>query len=160
MRSILQSSRRIRLAARAAASIVTLALAGPAFAQQQTAGRTFSSDAGMIFNTIKPDKTADFEQIMSRVREALMKSEKPERKQQAAGWKVIKGAMPLKDGSIVYTHVIHPVVKGADYTIMSILYEANPDPMEQRKLFEQYRGAFNANLGASAGTVAVDLAKQ
>jgi hypothetical protein len=132
---------------------------GAAYAQAAQAF-TFDGEIALWSVSIKPDKTADFEQIMSRVREALMKSEKPERKQQAAGWKVIKGAMPLKDGSIVYTHVIHPVVKGADYTIMSILYEANPDPMEQRKLFEQYRGAFNANLGASAGTVAVDLAKQ
>ena len=139
----------------------------PAFSQghgavyaQAAQALTFDGDMALWSISIKPDKTADFEQIMARVREALMKSEKPERKQQAAGWKVIKGATPLKDGSIVYTHVIHPVVKGADYTIMAILYEGNSDPMEQRKLFEQYRGAFNANLGASAGTVAVDLAKQ
>ena len=132
---------------------------GAAYAQTPQA-LTFDGDIGLWSVSIKPDKTADFEQIMTRVREGLMKSEKPERKEQAAGWKVVKGAMPLKDGSIVYTHVIHPVVKGADYTIMAILYEANPDPMEQRKLFEQYRGAFNANLGASAGTVVVDLAKQ
>jgi hypothetical protein len=132
---------------------------GAAYAQAPQAF-TFDGDIALWSVSIKPDKTADFEQIMTRVREGLMKSEKPERKQQAAGWKVVKGATPLKDGSVVYTHVIHPVVKGADYTIMSILYEANPDPMEQRKLFEQYRGAFNANLGASAGTIAVDLAKQ
>ena len=34
----------------------------------------------------------------------------------------------MKDGTIVYMHVINPVVKGADYTILAILYEANPDP--------------------------------
>ena len=132
---------------------------GAAYAQAAQA-LTFEGDTALWSVSIKPDKTADFEQIMSKVRDALMKSDKPERKQQAAGWKVVKGATPLKDGSVVYTHVIHPVVKGADYTILAILYEANPDPMEQRNLFEQYRAAFSANLGASAGTIAVDLAKQ
>lgn len=131
---------------------------GAAYAQAARA-LTFDGDTALWSVAIKPDKTADFEQIMSRVRDALMKSDKPERKEQAAGWKVVKGATPLKDGSIVYTHVIHPVVRGADYTILAILYEANPDPMEQRNLFEQYRGAFNANLGASAGNVAVDLSQ-
>ena len=33
---------------------------------------------------IKPDKTADFETVMAKLKEALTKSEKPERKQQAA----------------------------------------------------------------------------
>ena len=88
-----------------------------------------------------------------------MKSEKPDRKQQAAGWTVGKGAQPMKDGAVVYTHVIHPVVMGADYTIMAILYEGFTDPVEQRSLYELYRGAFGANLGASAGTVVVDLSK-
>lgn len=132
---------------------------GAAFAQAAQS-LTFDGDTALWSVAIKPDKTADFEQIMAKVRDALGKSDKPERKQQAAGWKVVKGATPLKDGSVVYTHVIHPVVKGADYTILAILYEANPDPMEQRNLFEQYRAAFNANLGASAGSVVVDLAKQ
>jgi len=132
---------------------------GAAYAQAAQA-LTFEGDLVLWNIAIKPDKTADFESIMSKVRDALMKSEKPERKQQAAGWKVIKRTEPLKDGSIVYTHVIHPVVKGADYTILAILYEANADPMEQRNLYDLYRGAFNANLGASAGTIALDLAKQ
>jgi hypothetical protein len=126
---------------------------------QAAQGLTFDGDTALWSVTIKPDKTADFEAIMGKVKEALMKSEKPERKQQAAGWRVVKGSTPMKDGNIIYTHVITPVVKGADYTILSILYEANTDPMEQRKLFEQYRDAFAGNLGASVGTTAVDLSK-
>ena len=46
--------------------------------------------APLLLNFIKPDKTADFEMVMGKVKEALAKSEKPERKQQAAGWKVFK----------------------------------------------------------------------
>ncbi len=128
-----------------------------AHAQQQTL--TFDGDTAIMTVAIKPDKTADFEQIMMKVRDALKKSDKPERKQQAAGWKVVKGAA-MPNGNIVYMHLINPVVKGADYTILTLLYEANQDPGEQRKLFEQYRDAFAANLGGGAFTTVVDLGKQ
>ena len=46
----------------------------------------------MIFNIIKPDKTADFEAVMAKVKEALAKSDKPKRKQMALSWRVFKGA--------------------------------------------------------------------
>ena len=48
----------------------------------------------MVLNFIKPDKTADFEMVMGKLKEAMAKSEKPERKQQAAGWKVFKSPDP------------------------------------------------------------------
>ena len=48
----------------------------------------------MVLNFIKPDKTADFEAVIAKLKEALAKSEKPERKQQAAGWKVFKSPDP------------------------------------------------------------------
>ena len=120
---------------------------------------TFEGDTALWTVAIKPDKTKDFESLMTKVKEALMKSDKPERKQQAAGWKVVKAPKALPDGNIPYVHVISPVVKDADYTIMAILYEANADPGEQRALYELYRGAFAANLGAGAYTQVVDLSK-
>jgi len=58
--------------------------AGEPQAAQPT--RVFASDAGIVLNFIKPDKTADFEMIVSKLKEALAKSDKPERKQQAASW--------------------------------------------------------------------------
>ena len=53
--------------------------------------------------------------------------------------------------------MVHPVVKGADYTIMQTLYEAFPD--EGRALYEQYRGAFAKNLSLATGSIAVDLSQ-
>jgi hypothetical protein len=120
---------------------------------------TFDGDTAILTVAIKPDKTADFEQIMKDVSAALMKSDKPERKEQAAGWKVVKSATPMKDGNVVYMHLINPVVKGADYTVLAILYEANPDPTAQRAIFEKYRDSFAASLGGGAFTTAVDLSK-
>jgi hypothetical protein len=137
----------------------------PAFSQghggvrAQSQALTFDGDTAIVTVAIKPDKTAEFEQIMNDVRAALMKSEKPERKQQAAGWKVVKSATPMKDGTIVYMHVINPVVKGADYTILAILYETTTDAAAQRAIFEKYRDAFAASLGGGAFTTVVDLSK-
>src|SRR6058998_3589108 len=51
---------------------------------------TFKSDAGLMLVFIKPDKTADFETILAAAKDALAKSDKPERRQQAASWRVFK----------------------------------------------------------------------
>jgi hypothetical protein len=130
---------------------VVRAQAAPAF--------TFDGEVALWTLAIKPDQTAAFEAVMAKVREALLKSEKPERKAQAAGWKVVKDVAPLKDGNIRYTHIINPVVKGADYTIVAILYEGFTDPAEQRALYDQYRNAFAQNYGASVGSIVMDLSK-
>lgn len=63
--------------------------------------------------------------------------------------------MPLPDGNIPYVHVVNPVVPGADYTVMQILYDAFPD--ERQMLYELYRGAFASNLALATGNVVVDL---
>ena len=141
----------------AGAMLLLPAFHGDAAVHAQSQALTFDGDTAILTVAIKPDKTADFEQIMRDVGAALMKSEKPESKAQAAGWKVVKSATPMKDGNIVYMHMIDPVVKGADYTILTILYEANPDPATQRAIFEKYRDAFAAALGGGAFTTAVDL---
>lgn len=120
---------------------------------------TFDGDTALWLLAIKPDKTADFEEVMAKVGEALNTSANGQRQQQAAGWKVVKGTTPMPDGNIVYTHVINPVVRGADYSIMTILYEAFEDPAERTRLYELYSAAFGAALGANVGTVAVDLSR-
>ena len=66
----------------------------PGAAQAAPTARVFPNDGGMVLNFIKPDKTADFEAVVAKLKEALQKSEKPERKQQAASWKVFKSPDP------------------------------------------------------------------
>ena len=116
---------------------------------------TFEGDTALWTMAIKPDKTADFEQIMKKLQEALLKSADPQRRQQAAGWKVMKISKPLPDGNIAYVHIVHPVVSGADYTIMQTLYDAYPE--ERQILYELYRGAFAQNLSLATGSIAVDV---
>jgi hypothetical protein len=116
---------------------------------------TFSGDTALWSVAIKPDKTQDFEHIMIRLRQALQESKDPDRQRQAAGWKVVRLDTPLPNGSVVYLHMIHPVVPGADYSVMRALYDAFPD--ERLALYEQYRNAFDRNVSLAKGTVSVDL---
>ncbi|HKH71292.1 MAG TPA: hypothetical protein VKA59_08080 [Vicinamibacterales bacterium] len=134
---------------------LTLAAAQNGGSQHQKL--TFDGDTALWTVAVKPDKTADFEQIMQKMRSALMKSADPMRREQAAGWKVMRMTQPLGDGNIAYVHIVHPVVKDADYTIMQTLYEAFPD--ERQALYEMYRGAFAKNVSLAVGSIAVDLSQ-
>jgi hypothetical protein len=123
----------------------------------QPAAFTIDGEAALWTVAIKPDKTQDFERVMTKLREALLKSQKPERQQLATGWKLMKIDKPMPDGSIAYVHVISPVVRGADYTILQILYDEFPD--ERRALYDLYRGAFAKNMSLVSGAIVVDLSK-
>jgi hypothetical protein len=103
-------------------------------------GRVFASDAGLILNFIKPDKTAAFEAVVAKLRQALKQSEKPERLRQAGSWKVFRALEPGADGSVLYVFVMDPVVKGADYAVAALLAEAFPRDVQA--LYEQYAGAY------------------
>jgi hypothetical protein len=135
--------------------------AGVLFGQESHSGQptafTIDGDAALWTVAIKPDKTQDFERVMTKLREGLLKSQKPERQQLAAGWKLMKIDKPMPDGSIAYVHVINPVVRGADYTILQILYDEFPD--ERQALYDLYRGAFAKNMSLVTGAFVVDLSK-
>jgi hypothetical protein len=118
---------------------------------------TFDGDVALWTVAIKPDKTADFERVIARLREALVNSDEPQRRQQAEGWKIMKMSRPLPDGNVAYVHIISPVVEDADYTVMQILYDELPD--ERQQLYELYRGAFANNLALTVGDVAVDMSQ-
>lgn len=162
MRRVLTVSRAARAIAVSGWLVAGALLAAPPALAQEAApqkpqGVTFDGNMALWTVAIKADKTADFEKILQRVQEALQKSEKPGRKEQAAGWKVMKLGKPMPDGNIPYVHIISPVVKGADYSLMTILYEVFPS--ESQQLYDLYRGAFAANLSLVAGDLAADLAK-
>jgi len=111
--------------------------------QQATAQKSpyvFAGDGAVILNFVKPDKTADFELVMGKVKEALSKSEKPERKQQAASWKVFKANEPGPGGSVIYVMIMDPAVKGTSYSVGDILSEAFPS--EVQALYKSYSEAY------------------
>jgi hypothetical protein len=140
-------------------------MSGGAFAQaaaQQAAApnkTTYNGDAVIQAFSVNPDKVADYEKVMAQLKDALQKSTKPEAKQQAAGWKVYKNSTPNPDGSIVYVHVIDPVVKDADYSVLNNIYEVVKDPTEQRGVYDMYRAALKQPLFVIQGQLTSDFAK-
>lgn len=132
---------------------------GTVFAQTAPQKTTFMGDMVLWAFAVNADKTADYEQIVAKLKAALAKSEKPEAKQQLAGWKVMKNAAAQPDGSVLYIHVISPVVPDADYSILNIVYDAFKDPAEQKAFYDSYRAALKAPLFVIQGPLTSDFSK-
>lgn len=127
-------------------------------AQASPTTRTFPSDGGMVLNFIKPDKTADFEMVMTKLKEALGKSPKPERKQQAASWKIFKSPEPAAGGNVLYVFIIDPAVKGADYSVANIIAEAFP-PEQVNEIYKAYAAAYASGQNIVNLALVNDLGK-
>ncbi len=106
------------------------------------ATRKFTAESGVMFSLILASKTADFESVLGRVKEALAKSQDPKRKQQALGWRVLKGVEPGPAGNVFYIWLFDPAVKDVEYSITSILTEAFPS--EAQDLWSKYTACFAA----------------
>jgi hypothetical protein len=126
-------------------------------AKPVVAPRLFPNDAGMVLNFIKPDKVADFEEVMAKLKEALAKSEKPERKQQATGWKVFKSPDPAGPNTL-FVFVIDPVVKGADYQVANIIAEGFP-AAEANVILKKYADAYAQGMNIVNLAVLQDFGK-
>ena len=125
-------------------------------AQQVSNARKFPNDGGMVLNFIKPDKTADFESVITKLKEALAKSDKPERKAQAAGWKVFKSPDPAGQ-NVLYVFVIDPAVKEADYQISNIIAEALPS--EANEILKKYADCYAQGMNIVNLQLIQDLGK-
>jgi hypothetical protein len=112
----------------------------------------FGGNAAMVLNYIKPDKTADFEMVVARIQDALAKSENPERKQQAAGWKIFKASEPGPNNSVLYVWIVDPVASGTEYSVSAILTEAFPT--EAAALYKQLADAYSGQAIINLTTVA------
>ena len=134
------------------ASAQEAAAAQPA-AQPAPQKTTFDGDIAIVIYAANPGKDAEYEQVIAKLKEALEKSTDPQAKAQAAGWTVTKLAKPLtQDGSSSYVHIINPVIKGADYSIVNIVYAASTDE-EKRAFYDLYKGALKGGLSQWSGAV-------
>jgi hypothetical protein len=138
-----------------ALSAAPVQAAQPAPAAQAAPAKSpfmFAGDGALVLNYIKPDKTADFESVIGKIKEALAKSEKPERKAQASGWKIFKAAEPGPGGSVLYVWIVDPVVKDVEYSVSAILTEAFPAEAAAlyKTLADCYSGQAIINLSTTA----------
>ena len=148
------------------ALVIGVGVARPAHAQAPAAQaqaaanqRLFPNDGGMVLNFIKADKTADFEEVMAKLKEALQKSDKPERKQQAAGWKIYKSPDPAAGGNVLYIFIISPSVKGADYQVSNLLVEGLGNNAETNALLKKYAESYATGMNIVNLQVLQDLGK-
>ena len=123
-------------------ALAVMVLAGAGVAQAQEPAKPvlpLEGDAVVITMLIKPDKTADFESVLAKYKEAMAKSDKPARKQQLDGMKVFKSTQAAQ-GNAVYILYVDPVIKGEEYDISRVINEVFPS--EVQELFQKYKDSF------------------
>ena len=117
-------------------------LAGTAVASAQEPAKpvlTLEGDATVVIVLIKPDKTADFEAVLAKYKEALSKSDKPARKEQLAGLKIYKSPTAM-GGNTAYIFLADPIVKGEEYDITRVINEVFPS--EVTDMFNKYKESY------------------
>lgn len=122
---------------------------GQPVAPPDPAAATFTTEGGFLFVTVKADKVDDYEDAIRALQEAFSKATDEKHRKLAEGWRVYKGtdANPKaiadpKTATVIYIHVIHPIVPEADYRpslLLDELLEGAPP-----ELLAKYRDAIAA----------------
>jgi hypothetical protein len=124
-----------------AASIGAMSLGSPQDpAPQQPDYFLFTdAEAVMLFFQVGEATVADFDFVMTTVKDVLTKSDKPERQSQANTFRVYR-APAAQNGIVTYTMLIDPVAKGLTYDFGKILSEGMPTEKVQ-EVFAKLTGA-------------------
>jgi hypothetical protein len=109
----------------------------------------FTTPAGILLVQIKPDKTADFEEMVGKLKAGFAKTQDATLKQQAAGFKVYKSAEPF-GANALYVVQLEPTVPNSEYELFNMLLRTMT-PEEQRAegvadMWKRYADAFAAGL--------------
>jgi len=109
----------------------------------------FETPAGILLVQIKPDQTAVFEEMVTKINAGLAKSQDPLLKEQAAGLKIYKSSEAYL-GNTLYVVLADPAVAKADYDLFQILYKTMTDDEKRAPEFkptwDKYVAAFGAGL--------------
>jgi hypothetical protein len=124
----------------APAQTTTAAPGAPAAAVPLT--RTVTGKAGMLFNTVRPERAKDFETVLWYLQEALKKSTDPTVRAQAEGWKFFRAVEPGPNAVVLYVFVLDPAVPGADYGLGRILADAFPEQIQE--IWKLYQGSLTS----------------
>jgi hypothetical protein len=100
--------------------------------------RIFTAPAGLLFNTVRPERVKDYELFLSHVKAALEKSTDPKVQAQAKGWKFFKSPDLGPNGVALYIFSIDPAVPDADYSLGPILAAVYTDPAELLEIWKLY----------------------
>ena len=95
----------------------------------------FGSNAGLVVNYIKPDKTVAFDFMIGQLKSAMEESRQSRLCEKAAKWKVLRTSESGPDGTAVYVFAVDPGFRDIDYRASTVIAEAihrNPDEFYQR----------------------------
>lgn len=103
---------------------------------------TFPAGAtGLVLVLVKPDRTADYDAVITALKAAL-DGAGPADRQAAAGWQVFKAREPDAKGNVVYVHWLPSPVAGTDYR-PSLMLDRLAASLPEAVLVK-YRGALAA----------------
>lgn len=109
----------------------------------------FTTPAGLLLLQIKPDQTAAFEEMVTKMKSGLASTTDATLKQQASGWKVFKASEPMgPEKNALYVVIVDPTVPNAEYEFFGILTKImTPEQLrapETQDMFKKYQSAFAA----------------
>ena len=105
----------------------------------------FTTPAGLLLVQVKPDQTAAFEELASKLQAALSTTSDAALKAQGAAWKMYKATEPM-GGNALYVVVVDPAVAGTEYNPIDVLYKTMTDEQkrapETQEMFKRFAAAF------------------
>jgi hypothetical protein len=108
---------------------------------------TFSTPAGLLLVQIKPDQTAVFEEMVTKLKSNLAASTDMELKNSTAGFKIYKAAEPMA-GNALYVVLIDPVTANSEYDFFMLMQKTmTPEQLRDPVVIEDFKkwsGAFAA----------------
>ena len=125
--------------------------AQPAAPAQPTAPKVgFTTPAGVLLVQIKPDKTADFEELVTKLKAGIAKTTDETLKKQGTGLKVFKATEPFNNNTL-YLVMFDPAVPASEYELFAMLSKTmTPDELrapEATAMWKRFSDAFGAGLG-------------
>ena len=105
----------------------------------------FTTPAGLLLVQVKPDQTAAFEELASKLGAALSTTSDAALKSIGSGWKVYKASEPMQ-GNTLYVVVVDPATAGTEYNPIDVLYKTLTDEQkrapETQEMFKKFAAAF------------------
>lgn len=105
----------------------------------------FTTQAGILLVQVKPDQTAAFEELNTKLKSALAATADAELKAIGSAWKVYKASEGM-GGNALYVVLIDPAKPGTEYNPIDVLFKTMTDDQkrapETQEMFKRYANAF------------------